>query len=197
MLFIFFCWNIASNLVMKWTASYQGFCSFIIILTLCFKFNWWPFASISQRCTLIARFMGQHGAHLGWKDPGGSHVGPINFATWVIFIFSEKHFIIFDTAEMATHPWYIFKKTKGHCRHCWNAPACILSVVYTKAYLHQHPHWDVIAVGFLPAFTQEAMKYFTTIVGHTVLNPKKYVPICYCYIIMIYLVMKTNTPSLS
>ena len=35
-----------------------------------------------QATSLIVRFMGQPGAHLGPTEPKGVHVGPMNFAIW-------------------------------------------------------------------------------------------------------------------
>ena len=44
--------------------------------------------------TLIARFMGPI---WGWQDPGGPHVGPMNFAIWGIFTYR---------CTTPTHPYY-------------------------------------------------------------------------------------------
>ena len=37
---------------------------------------------------------GQHGVHWSRQDPGGPHVGPINFAIWVIHIIGDSSFAV-------------------------------------------------------------------------------------------------------
>ena len=35
-------------------------------------------------------YEGNMGPIWGWQDPGGPHVGPMNFAIWVIFVCQQK-----------------------------------------------------------------------------------------------------------
>ena len=53
-----------------------------------------------------------HGANMGhiWgrQDPGGPHVGPINFAIWVVTVFQKGYFK--DRAHLSTFKFFIFEK---------------------------------------------------------------------------------------
>ena len=55
----------------------QIFLGYAISVSLCI-----PRIHLSSAGTLIARFMGPT---WGWQDPGGPHVGPMNFAIWDSF----------------------------------------------------------------------------------------------------------------
>ena len=61
-----------------------------------------------------------HGANMGpiWgrQDPGGPHVGPMNFATWVVFLF----FLIFWNLRISvwTKSIQIIDKIPKGLSHC-------------------------------------------------------------------------------
>ena len=72
---------------------------------------WCPGSRPSMRlCTLIVRFMGPTwGPSGGWQDPGGPHVGPMNFPIWVSLL---KRITDWDSSEcQIMYGCLVFKKT--------------------------------------------------------------------------------------
>ena len=75
-----------------------------------------------------------HGANMvpiwGWQDPGGPHVGPMNFANWEVF--DTKYF-----PQFISKSWYLRK----HLTVRWNILCylkihCLLVICWHKIHIH-------------------------------------------------------------
>ena len=95
--------------------------------------------------TLIATFMGPT---WGWQDPGGSHVGPMNFAIWEginkVQNFRDPSALKIDTrnAQNFTFHTYSMRCSSDNWLHLRSYPQSNLKILGEILLWHRQAFWD-------------------------------------------------------